>query len=254
MATNHVILPKTTLNQFSKSGKIAYLNLKDKKIHYSTAKSFNTKENYYPDETEKFLSSEIETSIGRIRVELDNFAADGKETFVLTPEFQKSAFECVLIQLMRRPSFMKEIREKSIFKELNVPDEFFSGLHRGKKYIDIAFKAVEKSLSKYAVTICTIDQNQDFSFILPSAHGFSAGNKMFFVVSPYRSVVLLPKEDLKRYAVGINEEYFYYTFENYQVLESVYKKAMEAEEKDGVGKIVGLESQLKRIQNMLYSE
>lgn len=69
----HIYLPKSTLKEFMVNNRLYYLDLKSNIIKRSTAKSFNTIDNYYPNDSEAFLSKEVETRIGILQIQVKEY-------------------------------------------------------------------------------------------------------------------------------------------------------------------------------------
>jgi hypothetical protein len=247
MASHHISLPRTTLMQFSKSGAFYYLDIFDNQIKKAYAETYNTEDNYYPTDTERFLSTEIETIIGRLRKRLDDFITR-KPELSINRKMIDDAIKCLAVQQLRVPTFIEIVKSKSVYGGiLNFPDEFFSPLHRGD--YDRSVHLFQETLSGYEMNVCTIAENSGFSFILPVSHCLCVGKLVLIVLTPYRALALLPSEDNAKYympdgglaCLSINQ---------YSELVPLYMKTVQEEKRRG-GRIVGLKDQLETIQRAI---
>ncbi|MEG2529641.1 MAG: hypothetical protein RSB02_06155 [Anaerovoracaceae bacterium] len=251
MSKDHIAIPKTTLKNFADkaSGKINFLDVKTNTIHSAFAKTFNTAENYYPKDKEGYLSAEIETVMGRLDRALEALQ-NGAEEVLLPSSVREDVIRCLAVQQLRVPDFMHNVCSQSLFSEC-FPPEFFSPLHRnGSKRIEIAIAAFEKLLKSYDVNVCVIDPNDTFSFILPTSHSLTNGKNMLLVLSPYRSLILLPKSDNQKYYT--TDGYLgYLQVKKYTDIEPIFLKTVASEQKLENGKIVGLKPQLEVLQKSI---
>lgn len=250
MSMDHITLPKTTLMQFSESGRFHYLDVKTNQIFSASAASYNTRENFYPEEKENFLSSQIETVIGRLRKMLVDFK-DINDKIQLPITIKEDVIRCLAIQVARMPNFVSDIHSQSEFAEiLHIPEEYFSPLHReGDKLINMAIERYQSLLSDYDVNVCVIEKQRPFSFILPTSHHLSTGKNIIFVLSPCRAIMLLPAKDNEKY-YSPEGDLGYLDFQTYTDLIPLYKKTIQAEQKNKEGRIIGLKNQLELLKEL----
>lgn len=254
MSRDHVVLPKSSLLRFSVSGKIHYLSLIDNVIKTAFAKTFNTKENYYPTNTEQFLSKDIETTMGRLAKSLDDFVSS-KGQFVFEDSIRDDLIRCMAVQTLRIPDTIKHIRSQSLFGQFfKLPDAFYSPLHRdGDKIVQMAIDAFERILINHEVNMCIIDRECcASSFILPTSHYLGIGTNILFILSPFHAFVLLTKEDNEMYKDDSGAQR-YFTIRSDEELIPICKKAVEDESKLESKRIIGLRDQLGKIQNLIKS-
>lgn len=251
VSKDHIAIPRTTLMKFAdkSSGKIYYLDVKANVIRSAFAKTFNTSEDYFPKDKENYLSSEIETVIGRLDKALETLQ-NGAAEVQLPSSIREDVIRCLAIQQLRVPDFMNFVHSQSLFSDI-LPPEYFSPLHReGNRHIETAISASEKLLSSYDVNACVIDPNDTFSFVLPTSHSLTNGKNMLLVLSPHRSIILLPKSDNQKYYT--TDGYLgYLQVKRYADIEPIFLKTVAAEQKLKNGKIVGLKPQLETLQKSI---
>lgn len=252
MSNDHIAIPKSTLLEFSNSGVFYYLDLKTNQINRASAKSYNTKANYYPPEMEKYLSGSIESCMGRIRALLKAFTEDHKE-FCFYPKIKDDAVKCFAVQLLRNPNIIEQIRAESIFGGV-LPLKAYSPLHQNnRQLLDKSIAVAEKNLACYGINIAVIKKDKSFSFILPTDHFLSTGKNIFLVLSPYHALILLPETDNSKFYT--NDGFLQYCeIENYSELESLYIRAMKTEIKYNPSHIIGLKNQLEILQKYVETD
>lgn len=248
MAKNHIALPKSSLMRFSKNGSVKFLDLQNNRIRRAFAKTYNTAMDYYPDETEDFLQKAVETPLGKLYEALEDFS-NNKSSYIYPPQIKESLIVNIAIQYLRAPNASRFIKTQSIFARLlNLPDLHCSPLHRidlplTEQAIDI-FREV---FQNHEVNICIVNKdNCSSSFVLPTCHYYGIGPLVFFILSPYHAFVLIPKELNDIYRTGDRLRYF--RVNNNNDFESQYKEIIKQELVYGDGKLIGLEEQLKIIQ------
>lgn len=258
MSQDHIILPYSTLKQFSKSGIFWYLDVHTGKICKASARSFNTSHDYYPDWSETYLS-QMETLLGRMRDNI-NWLIEGNKNQARI--VRDDVIRCMAMQLLRNPSIAKQSQEKSklsSFLDMSGCQEqpfwkIYSPLHYsphyGEECINQVVKTVEKTFADYEINLCTIDNQSSFSFILPTSHCLRGPGKAWLILSPYQAIILLPAtENAKNHNEDGSLNYF--IIRDYATLEELYKKTVEDEKKNEQGKIVGLRSQLEKLQKYI---
>lgn len=196
----HICLPKSTLREFTYNHRLYYLDLKENLIKCSTARSFNTEENYYPVESETYLS-EVETQIGILRKQVKEFEL-GRSNVIISPSLKDKLIYIFDIQLMRLPDLRRLIQSKSVFASiLGLPEDFYSPLHHKtevlKESINNAYSSVTSSIFKnYSANIIEIIKDKrERSFLLPSSHFIGYGSHLILVLTPYWGITLIPESE-----------------------------------------------------------
>ena len=246
MSNDHITIPKSTLLEFSNSGVFHYLDLKTNQINRASARSYNTKANYYPPEMEQYLSGSVESCMGRIRALLKAFT-EGHKDFCFYPGTKEDAVKCFAVQLLRNPYIIEQARANSILGN-SLPLELYSPLHqRTRQLLDKSIAIAEKNLANYDINIAIIKKDKSFSFILPTDHFLNTGKNIFLVLSPYHALILLPREDNSKFYT--NDGFLQYCeFENYSELEPLYIRTLKTEMKYNPSHIIGLKNQLEILQ------
>ena len=252
MSQDHIIVPKSTLLQFSdpKSGIFHYLDLADNKIYTAHAKTYNTGNDYYPPDKEQYLAQRIETPMGRLRKLLNSFTS-GEKVIQLPNTVKADAIRCIAVQILRNPDYIKKVQSESIFGD-SIPWQFYSPLHHpGYDLIDKCINLFEKALINYDVNICVINEHNQFSFILPPEHFFSTGKNIFLVLSPFHAILLLPTETNAKYYS--QDGYLAYAeIEQYSEILPLYLKIIKEHMKDRDHcHIIGLKNQLQKLQSLI---
>lgn len=248
MSNDHIIFPKSSLLRFSQSGKFTYLDLKDNMIKGAFAKTYNTAEEYYPPTTEKFLSREIETLLGRLNSSLDVFFGAETDTYTMPPEIFENIIKCLAIQRLRLPKTMELINQKSIFAQFAVHSvQVPSPLQFGNLFIQDAIRAYTETFKNHTATVCVVDKNCSASFVLPSLHSYELKGFIFLVLSPDRAFVLQPKE----FGRKNNGSKSYIRVTDDDDFVPGYESLINDELNYGDGILVGLRSELQKIQSYI---
>ncbi len=252
MSNDHIIIPKSTLLQFSnpKSGTFNYLDLAGNKIYTAHAKTYNTCKNYYPPDKEKYLSSQIETPMGRLRTILSSFTY-GENVIQLPKTVKQDTIRCIVVQILRNPDYIKKVQAESVFGGI-IPWQLYSPLHQSDyNLIDKSIELFERAFANYDVNICVINQHNDFSFILPPEHFLSTGRNIFLVLSPYHAILLLPAEINAKY-YSSNGYLAYAEIESYSEILPLYSKTIKEQINKGEQcHIIGLKDQLQKLQILI---
>ena len=103
---SHIYIPESILNRFSFRDKdsrkmINYIDIKERQIKESTTRRFNSEMGYYTDNNETFLSSEIESSIGRIIRKVEDSIKQKNYKIPLTMKEEKNVIDYLTYSFLR---------------------------------------------------------------------------------------------------------------------------------------------------------
>ena len=268
MSNHHISIPKSTLLTFSNSGNFNYLDLNDNTIHAGQASSYNTGKDYYPESTEAYLDSKIETKIGRLRKKLNSdrekvfYSDDTKQLVYPINKINRydhnqlqEVVAFIFAQWLRTETLRNIIKGNSVLSNI-IPDEYYQQYfnYNLKGNVEHAKNVKELHLNNLANThnaipsiIPTICES---SFLLNSTHFFSFGDWVIFVLSPYTCICFVPK----RYEKYENEPVMIFDDTTRNTL---IKHSVQFEIKYGDGRLIGHKPQLlkaKDIKSDLMSE
>jgi len=246
---NHIMLPASTLKRFTDSdGRLHYFDINNEKIARTYARSYYSRSSYYPEDVEQFLSQYIEKTIGDLNKAMNDFA-DGSNDYRHL-KIEAFALLCA-VQELRVPRKSKTLanrycdhtdnllRLKDLWSSQNSSIIETIIIERSKYWLEEIFH-------EYDVNICIVrDDTATSSFLLPSHHWYIVSDRVYFVVSPYRAVVLLPtKENKKFYASNTNLNYFECTQNE---LDCHISRVLTQEILLGERKVVGQIPQLEKL-------
>lgn len=233
---SHITLPKSTLRRFEdgKYHKISYYDLSNRRIHECFPKYYNTQMDYYSQDFEKWLSTEVETYIGRLHKNLENFEAT-QACYAFDYDYLKnSLIRIVAIQIIRMPDVFEDImnpqRYTATIDKIMADITKFGTLTpsvvaAAEKYRDnisskakmratfytvdhakMAIKLIGNFFQSYVANFALVPENLTSSFILTPTHFFKNGPVYFIPLSPRFAFVLLPE--------SLNEQYVVRTIES----------------------------------------
>lgn len=220
---DHITLPKSTLLRFAdeKTRKISYYDIISRRIIDCAPKRYNTEEHYYPPYFEKWLSDHVETSIGNLHKHLSSFS-ETTDFLVDYDTLKKDLIRILAIQMIRLPetySYIMDTENRNSIINMSLETLAKQGMlshsavalsQKYRKEVeteenkrlafyseDSAHKAIrniERLFADYAVNFAIVSNDTDASFILTSAHHFTAGPIVFIPVSPRIAYILLPSK------------------------------------------------------------
>ncbi len=248
MANRHITLPKSSLTPFARNGNVSYLELSTLKINSCSVSNYHTAEDYFPNDIETMLSNEIEIVLGRLRKELLSFSKENS-VYTFPGMLREKIIRIYAVQWLRLPETARRIKTDSIFSFLDLPEAFYSPLHRDNRDLaDKTYECFNRLLSQYEPNLLIIDDACGESFILPSSHFLSTGKDIILVMATHRAFILMPKDERDKYIEG---EDTIRTLRLSQDLTSLFLKAIEDEKNAGIGRIVGLKERLKLLQEKI---
>ena len=249
MTKQHISLPKSSLLRFSNSGVFHYLDLSANAIVKSSAKSYNTGANYYPQGIEKLLSDNIETQLGKLNTALHELRSNSKQFGFSADALKKVFIECVVIQWLRIMRANTEIQKASLFGSI-LPTEFFSPLHH-LEYNDcvaIGHDILSNSLINYDFCLGFIPEGNPSSFLLNTTHFVSFGSSILFVLSPQVCLHCMPQSsnfDVSNKDNGVIIQY------EEAVVDSMIPHFIRIEQNYGDGHLIGYKNQLLKAQKFI---
>lgn len=254
----HIMLPKSTLKLFVTENKLHYLDVERNVIRIGTAKSHNTKENYYPYSTEKFLADEIETAIGHLRKALVDFEA-AKCQIALPASLTQLIIKIFVVQSLRIPEFANDAYANSVFaKPLGLPVQYYSTLHHNAENRNRILHEVQTDITNslfkdYSVNILEVPKtNRNRSLLLPSSHFIALGRWLILVLSPFWGIILLPTTENNSITQGKQR---YFAAPQDKDVDMINEGALKHERSlRATPKLVGLLPELERMQQHLRTE
>ncbi len=251
----HIMLPKSTLKEFVVDQKLHYLDLSSNRIEQASARDYNTETDYYPDENEKFLSSKVETHLGRIRKRIKDYEQN-KTIIVIDSDLVQWLIFVFVIQTIRMPSLSKQAHASSVFGSLlGLPESYYSILHHKASVRDSFLKDAYQSvasgkLKNYSANLIEIPQEyRKRSFLLNSSHFIGFGLYLMLVLTPYWGLILLPEHENIRLMDEGKLKYLAATVDH--EVDLINKGAVSFEQSIQNPKLVGLPFELERTKMML---
>jgi len=245
-SNNHISLPKTTLLKFSTSGNIKFLDIKSNTIKPRKAATYNTSESYYSENIENFLSTKIETEIGRLSKNIEKYRNDSTAFSWNPDELREIVFSWIVVQQMRTDKAKEDLRAVSIFKDIfpqNIYAQFVSEnfgvfYNYGKRIFD-NFPNLGFNLD---ISLCILPTSCESTFLLPTTHCIGVQSGLFFILSPVSCIFYAPQKNLpKNRLVQFADDGVDYLIEHF----------IRNEAQHGDGHLIGHENQLLKAQKFI---
>ena len=165
---SHKQMPRGILKQFEDNNSFLYyvdLSQQNYSVKKGHAKSINTEDGYYDDETEKYLNVKIENHLYAI---LSFLSENHGDECIIPSEISKHSFLYLYSLIARSPDYMDDLPQSL----------------RDKKIKTIIEKAEEKAFLEDTHQMSFIINNTDYPFILPNGGIIGIGKDLVCPLSP----------------------------------------------------------------------
>lgn len=203
---SHIQMPRCILKRFEVNGSFYYYDVeKDIIGSRGHAKSHNTEKGYYSKEVERFLSDEIESSLGDILRAIDK--TDHQSTYLpVFPEFDTTIKDYLYSLLSRNPQMIQRVRKESLLFQLaSEQSQHDTTATRG------ILIAREKGLFKEYVATLAVNRT-GIPFVLPifgiCSMGMNGFNCLILPLAPFFAGLLAPNAFFSQFS-GSFPPYFF---------------------------------------------
>lgn len=200
------------------------------------AKSYNTIENYYSEEVERFLSESVETPLGILLRQIDTLDLTAAALPVI-PNLDTAVKDYIYALLCRSPDMLKKINDHSLL----FPFCEEQSRHDYSVAIGIGITRERDLLKNHSVTLAI--NRTSIPLLLPISGGCSSSDESpgippFFPVSPVAAGMLIQKSVFNQLAGG---RFPYILIEESEIVRKMNLNSVKEQYQRGYGTIISSE-------------